>query len=71
RIGMRVRSVAANSNGHEQLTPGVPVVMATAEDGLWTLQSSRGAGNGTSRQFNSIANLVEHLRSHRDGTDDG
>ena len=68
RIGMRVRSVAANSGSRDQPTPELPVVTPAAQDGLWTLNSVR---DGASRRFDSIADLVEHLRSHRDGTDDG
>ena len=68
RVGMRVRSATAGSSGRARPAPDVPVVTPAAEDRPWTLQDEPG---GASRQFDSIADLVEYLRSTKDGTDHG
>jgi len=62
RIGMRVRS----ATGSDRPEPKTPVVNPPGEDARWTLRS--GPGGGASRQFDTIAELVEFLRSNRDKT---
>ncbi len=63
RIGIRVRSATAGSD------QPVPVVTPPGQDSRWTLRG--GPDGGRSRQFDSIADMVEYLRSTNDGADDG
>ncbi len=67
RIGMRVQSIIADGGGRDRPAPEVPVVTPAPEDGLCTLQIGR---DEASRQFDSIAGLVEYLRSTKDRTNE-
>ena len=69
RAGMRVRSVTADGGTTDPAAPEAPVVAPPGEDGRWMLQDD--PGGGASKQFDSIADLVEYLRSTKDGTDHG